>query len=272
MEQMQTTNKATSRANTLRISTRDPSAPCRTDSDAVVVEAPLTINVAEAGAYTLMCMPRDTRALTVGFLKSEGMIQSMDDIHGLSDCADTPDVIQVWLADPGKAVKRNLVVASSCGLCGSEDVAQMLAELPQADDTLRVPPALLTDAVEAMRGRQEVFEETGAVHAAAIFASDGQIVSLAEDIGRHNALDKAIGACILEGRATSGCGVALSGRVSFELIVKCARAGLELISAVSAPTSLAIEAAAHSRITLCAFVRGSRATIYTCPERVITGT
>ena len=271
MEQMQATNKAASRVNTLRVSTGDPGAPRRTDADSVVVEQPLTIDVAGAGAYTLMCIPRDTRALTVGFLQSEGMIRSMDDIHGLSDCVDTPGVMQVWLADPGKATNRSLVVASSCGLCGSDDPAQMLAELAQVDDTLRVSPALLADAVEAMRSRQEVFQETGAAHAAAIFTPDGEIISFAEDIGRHNALDKAIGACILAGRATTGCGVALSGRVSFELVVKCARAGLELISAVSAPTSLAVEAATRSGITLCAFVREGRATVYTCPERVSAG-
>jgi FdhD protein len=271
MEQKPITNETTRGVDTLRISTRDPDVPDRPDTDAVIVESPLSIDVVGAGAYTLMCMPADARALAVGFLKSEGMIDGLDDILALSDCADTPGVLQVWLADPSKATNRNLVVASSCGLCGSENTAEMLAALPQVDDTLRVPAALLADVVEDMRRRQEVFELTGAAHAAAIFAPDGRIISFAEDIGRHNALDKSIGACILQGQLTAGCGVALSGRVSLELVIKCARAGLELISAVSAPTSLAIDAAAHARITLCAFVRESRATVYTCPERVSTG-
>ncbi|MDH7500243.1 MAG: formate dehydrogenase accessory sulfurtransferase FdhD, partial [candidate division NC10 bacterium] len=123
-------------------------------------------------------------------------------------------------------------------------------------------------AMEAMRCRQRLFAQTGATHGAALFDAQGEIVALGEDIARHNALDKAIGRCLLVGLSPLGCAVALSGRVSFELVAKSARAGIELISAISAPSSLAIEAAERSGITLCAFVRGGRTAVYCHPERI----
>ena len=119
-----------------------------------------------------------------------------------------------------------------------------------------------------LRETQTVFEATGGVHAAGVFDAAGAMLATAEDIGRHNALDKAIGECLLAGRATGGCGVVLSGRVSFELVAKAARAGVEVILAVSGPTSLAVEAADRWNITLCGFVRGDRMNVYTHPGRI----
>jgi FdhD protein len=119
-----------------------------------------------------------------------------------------------------------------------------------------------------MRSGQVLFDRTGATHAAAIFSHRGDLLAIAEDIGRHNALDKAIGKCLLGNIDTSGCAVCLSGRVSFELAAKSARAGIELIAAVSAPSSLAVRVAEACNITLCGFVRGEKATIYTHPRRI----
>jgi FdhD protein len=115
-----------------------------------------------------------------------------------------------------------------------------------------------------------MFEACGGTHAVGLFDAAGELVAHAEDTGRHNALDKAIGRCLRSGRSPAGLGAELSGRVSLEMVGKCVRAGIEMISAISAPTSLAIEVAERCGLTLCAFVRESRATVFTHPQRVIT--
>ena len=251
-----------------RVATAGPGEPGVPEACEVAVEAPLTIEVADAGSYTLMCTPVETRALAVGFLFTEGMIERRDDILLLAECPDAAHVLRVQLADASKAPERNLAVMSACGLCGAMDIEERLAGLPRAGNSLCVPAERLRTVSQTVRQKQEMFSQSGGTHSAAIFAAEGEIISFAEDVGRHNALDKAIGKCVLEGRPTAGCGAALSGRASLEMVVKCARAGLEVASAVSAPTSLAIEAAARFGITLCAYVRGTRATIFTCPERI----
>ena len=253
----------------LRLNTSgEPPAP---GPDYVVAEDVLVIDIKDVGRYTLMCTPVDTIALTVGFAFAEGIISSLSDITVLHHCDDDPGVIRMQLADPTRAQgsPRNLIVTSSCGMCGSrEAVERFLSETSTVGQSLSVTATLLLSTVQDMRARQRLFAQTGGSHAAAIFSADGQIIALGEDIGRHNALDKAIGKCLLEDIPTAGCGVVLSGRASFELVTKSARAGLELIAAVSAPSSLAIEAAERSNITLCGFVRDNRATVYTHPQRV----
>ncbi|MDP6438034.1 MAG: formate dehydrogenase accessory sulfurtransferase FdhD [Candidatus Brocadiia bacterium] len=252
-----------------RLSTADPSGTLLEEAGQVAVEAPVTIEVQGAGAYTLLCSPTNVRALAVGFLLGEGMIEGLDDIFLLEECEETPGLVRVKVKNVAGAKDRNLLIVSSCGLCGSESVDEMLRRLPGVGESLRVPGSMLCDLSESLRRRQVVFSESGCTHAAGVFTSDGEIISFAEDIGRHNALDKAIGKCLLARRRSTGCGVALTGRVSVEMVVKCARAGIELMSAVSAPTSLALDAARRSKITLCGFVREGRATVYTCPERVL---
>ena len=136
---------------------------------------------------------------------------------------------------------------------------------------MRIDCGVLKEAGEKLRERQALFEACGGTHAAGIFDADGELVAHAEDTGRHNALDKAIGRCIRSGCTPAGCGVVLSGRVSLEMVAKCVRAGIELISAISAPTSLAVELADRCGVTLCAFVRETRATVFTHSQRVRTG-
>ena len=237
----------------------------------VVVEVPATIAIDGVGSYTIMCTPCDTMALAVGFAFSEGIISSTRDINLLYCCDDDPSAIRMVL---GKAPKdlpeRNLIVSSSCGMCGSLDIEQTLSRLRRSPDSLQVSPSLILRVLREMKSRQTIFEQTGGTHAAAIFASDGEIVAFAEDIGRHNALDKAIGKRLLEEKTAAGCGVALSGRVSLEMVTKAANAGIELIAAVSAASSLAVEAARRANITLCGFVRPDRATVFSC-ERRVTG-
>jgi FdhD protein len=163
---------------------------------------------------------------------------------------------------------RSLLITSSCGACGTESLVARVAKLPAVGQTLQVTGTLLPAIRASLRGRQPMFEACGGTHAVGLFTGEGEIVSSAEDAGRHNALDKAIGRCVLAGVSTSGLGAALSSRVSLEMVGKCARAGIEVISAISAPTALAIDVAEKCGITLCAFVRESRATVFTHPSRV----
>jgi FdhD protein len=237
----------------------------------LAVEDFLTIDIENIGAYTLMCTPAETEALAVGFLFSEGIIQSMDDIDRVSVCEEDPGVVRVQLVHTGEThvPGRNLLVVSACGACGSRvDRGKILTGIESAGKTLCLSLRDLLDGNKILRDTQSVFDKTGGTHAAAILSSAGERISTAEDIGRHNALDKAIGKCLSGDVTTAGCWAMLSGRVSFDLVIKAARAGIELIAAVSAPSSLAVETAWKCNITLCAFVRGDRATVYTHPDRL----
>ena len=240
------------------------------ESEYVVVEDVLVIDINDVGRYSLLCTPGDSIALAVGFAFAEGIISSLADINILQHCDDEPGVIRMQLADGVRAdgAQRNLIVTSSCGMCGIRQVRERLLSGTCAGELLSVPMTMLLSVVEDMQAQQHLFSQTGGTHAAAIFSGAGEIIACSEDIGRHNALDKAIGKCLLEEIPTAGCGVVLSGRISLELVAKSARAGLELIAAVSAPSSLAIDAAQRCNITLCGFVRDDRVTVYTHSKRI----
>jgi FdhD protein len=255
-----------------RISTGDAAEQPAEENVCVVKEAAVTIDVEGVETYTLLCTPTERRALAVGFLFTEGVVESMADIEVLKECDDDPNTIRVRLI--GKVPQigdagRNLLIVSSCGACGSENLKERIAALPSVGDALRIEARLLRSVYGALRRRQSLFEACGGTHAAAVFDERGEIVSCAEDTGRHSALDKAIGTCLLAGIPTVGRGVALTSRLSLEMVGKCSRAGIELISAVSAPTSMAIDVARTCNITLCAFVREARATVFTHSVRVI---
>ncbi len=254
-----------------RISTDDVADRPQAESICVIEEAPVTIDVEGIETYTLLCTPTDLQALAVGFLFTEGVIESTGDIRVLKECDDDPNTIRVRLRgdvphldDAG----RNLMIVSSCGACGSENLQKRIDSLPQAGDTLKIEAALLHKVYTELQKQQSLFKACGGTHAAAVFNERGEIVSFAEDTGRHNALDKAIGKCLLAGHPTKGQGAALTSRLSLEMVGKCARAGIELITAVSAPTSMAIDVARARNITLCAFVRETRATVFTHPGRI----
>jgi FdhD protein len=218
-----------------------------------------------------LCAPTDAIALAYGFLLSEGVVESAAEIAEVRRCQDDPSILRIALTTPIPRIGdegRNLLIVSSCGLCGAESLGRKLDSLPAVGDTLRVDCTTLRRAAESLALHQPLFHATGGVHAVGLFDASGQLVTWAEDTGRHNALDKAIGQALLTGRSPGGTGAVLSGRVSLEMVSKCARAGIELISAVSAPTSLAIEVAARVGITLCAFVRETRATLFTGRHRV----
>jgi len=258
-------------ATVRRFSTAGAPAPI-VERVGVIPETPVTIDVEGVETYTVLCTPTDRRALALGFLFSEGVIEHVDEVAHLEECRDDASTVRVRLrqdgapriADPG----RNLLIVSSCGACGDEGLRTKLAALPRVGNVLRVVPRVLREACEALRARQRLFEACGGTHAAGIFDAAGELLAWAEDVGRHNALDKAVGKCLLAGGSAAGCGVVLSSRVSLEMASKCARAGIELIAAVSAPTSLALEVCERCGITLCAFVRKDRATVFAHPARI----
>jgi FdhD protein len=239
-------------------------------SDNVIVEQPVTIMIDRVGSFTVMCTPTDIEALAVGFTFSEGMINSIEEVVATYTKPELPNVVGVEIQDPTKVgVGRNLIIASSCGMCGVRNIEKMFQKIPVCESTLKVANSLLIEVMNKLRTLQHVFELTGGSHGAAIFNSDGEIIAYAEDIGRHNALDKAIGKCLLAGLDRRNRGVAISGRVSLEIVTKAARAGIELVAAVSAVSSYAISAAEKWNITLCGFVRTDKMNVYTRPERII---
>ncbi|HNQ58663.1 MAG: formate dehydrogenase accessory sulfurtransferase FdhD [Burkholderiales bacterium] len=266
----------------------------REDACWVVDEEPLTIEVEGIGSYTLMWTPTEPvgapcgfmpddgvlaeggvpeiLALAAGFSFTEGLFDRLADIRSLAVCPDNPGVVRLVLADPRRAQvrRRNVVVGSSCGICGGrEQIEAIVGGIPPVGDSLRLEPGRLGSIMAAMRQRQSVWLATGGTHAAAIFDGGGRILVLAEDLGRHNALDKAIGHCLLAGLPLAGCGTALTSRVTLEMASKAARAGLELVAAVSAASTLAIEVTDRFGITLCGFVRHGRATAFTHGRRLL---
>ncbi|HOX40364.1 MAG TPA: formate dehydrogenase accessory sulfurtransferase FdhD [Candidatus Brocadiia bacterium] len=239
-------------------------------SDEVIREETLTVMTGGAGNYALLCAPTDLEALAIGFAFSEGLL---DDPIGKARVTiergglwNSVARLEMPEADDARGTARNMIVSSSCGLCGA--VAGKVLSGPEVGDRLRVNAAGIFKTASAMRKRQEIFARTGGAHAAAIFDADYEIASFAEDLGRHNALDKAVGKLLLAGRSPQGMGVILSGRISLELVLKAARAGLEVLAAVSAPTSLALAAAEARNLTVCGFVRENRLTVYTHARRV----
>jgi FdhD protein len=254
-----------------KISTADDFEHAVQETVSVALEAPTTIDVQGVESYTLLCTPDDNRALAAGFLLSEGIIDGLEDVLVLRECEDDSSVIRARLKQTIPRIDdagRNMLIVSSCGLCGTEGLDERLRSLPAVGRTLRIHNRDLRTVGQRLRNHQPLFRACGSTHAACIFTAGGEITSSAEDTGRHNALDKAIGRALLANRPPRGCGALLSGRVSLEMVTKCARAGIELINAVSAPTSLAIEVAESCGITLCAFVRENRATLFSHPERV----
>jgi len=259
------------RVQASRISTQGSALRPIDETLDVVVEGRLTIDVERVESYTLLCTPGNPLQLAAGFLLSEGIIESLEDVASLKPCEEEPDVVRVRLKEPRPAIGdsgRNLLIVSSCGACGTEELEAKIASLPAVGDSLRIDASLLRSIAGSLRDHQPLFEASGGAHAAALFRADGTFVSCAEDAGRHNALDKAIGELVLAREPLAGSAAFLSGRVSLEMVGKCARAGIELIAAVSSSTSLAVEVAEQCGITLCVFVRETRATLLTHPRRV----
>ncbi len=236
--------------------------------DVVIDERPLTVRVDEA-SYALLRTPGADRDLVVGFLFTEGLIGGVDDILMLEQCPDSPDVINVRTRSPGGKPTRSLLITSSCGLCGRDDIEGLVKSLGRIESDLRVPLESVFRVAAEVRGAQKLFGLTGSAHASALFDPAGRVLGLREDVGRHNALDKLIGSAVMQSLSMSGLAVFLSGRTSLELIAKVARARIPVIAAIGAPTAAAIEAADRLGITLCGFLRESQLSAYTHPGRIV---
>ncbi|MEU2508657.1 formate dehydrogenase accessory sulfurtransferase FdhD [Streptomyces sp. NPDC007863] len=254
-----------------------------TRPDTLVAEEPLEIRLNGKPLAITMRTPGDDFALAAGFLVSEGVLASAADVRSIVYCAgakedgtNTYNVVDVRLA-PGVAVpditlERNVYTTSSCGLCGkaSLDAVRTTARFPIADTPpVRLSPALLSALPDRLRAAQKVFDTTGGLHAAALFTEDGELLDVREDVGRHNAVDKLVGRALREDRLPLDRAVLLvSGRASFELAQKAVMAGIPVLAAVSAPSSLAVDLAAETGLTLVGFLRGPDMNVYTGEHRV----
>ena len=248
--------------------------------DQVAHEEPLEIQVNGASVAVLMRTPGDDEDLVRGFLFTERVITSARDIDSLRHCTAVPDpeaednVMQVRLRDDVpfdlERLRRHTFASSSCGVCGKATIANACAVAGPVQSDARVQARWLAGLPEALRATQHGFQQSGGLHAAGWWHVDGPIVVAREDVGRHNAFDKMVGASLRMYTDPSRAAVVVSGRVSFELVQKAAAARLPILAGVSAPTSLAVRMADALGVTLVGFVRGETMNVYTHADRVLT--
>ncbi|RII20642.1 formate dehydrogenase accessory protein [Streptomyces sp. YIM 130001] len=270
--------RVTARRRVLRI--RDGVQTYRPDT--LAAEEPMEIRVGGRALSVTMRTPGNDFDLAAGFLAGEGVLHAADEIAGIRYCAgatedgsNTYNVVDVGLAPgvaaPDASLERNFYTTSSCGLCGKAglDAVRTIARWSVADDPLRIGPEQLTALPDRLRAAQKVFDTTGGLHAAGLFTADGELLCLREDVGRHNAVDKVVGHALRSGMLPlSGTVLMVSGRASFELVQKAVMAGIPMLAAVSAPSSLAVDLADENGLTLVGFLRGASMNVYTGAERL----
>jgi len=260
------------------------------EPDAVALEEPLDIRVSGDTVALTMRMPGADRFLVTGFLFSEGLIHSADDLGGLVHCGRpgeegygnvievTPAPGLVWDLERVSASKRGTLTTAACGVCGRRSVDDLLAACHPVPPGPGIAASVLARAPDILRTVQPHFEHTGGVHAAAALDAEGRVLAAFEDVGRHNAVDKVVGALVLEHGLRSARAarpeafqptlLVVSGRAGFDILQKAAVARFPLVASVSAATSLSIDLAERAGITLATFVRGGRFNVYTHPERL----
>jgi FdhD protein len=253
----------------------------RHETDAAAVEEPLEIRLHDRPFVVIMRTPGTDRELAAGFLLAEGIITDAADLGAVEHCRhpqhpDTHNVVNVFLMGDARgrlertlAGRRHVLANSSCGICGRVTIDSLKTQAAPLPVSCGVARDVVRGFPKALRSHQALFDQTGGLHGAALFASDGRLLVTAEDVGRHNAVDKVIGAMVFEERLPlHGHVLVVSGRTSFEIVQKAWLAGIEMICAVSAPSSLAIELAAEANITLLGFAREHGFNIYSHPGRV----
>jgi FdhD protein len=255
-------------------------------ADLLAAEEPLGIRIDGQAVSLTMRTPGDDIDLTAGFLVSEGIIASAADIfsiricdgqqcgHDHSDDDEVGNIADVALR-PGLTVlpglRRSFLTSSACGVCGKASIEDLHVpgRFDLFQDRVQVTAAVLAGLPDALREAQRVFDRTGGLHAAGLFTAAGKLLTVREDVGRHNAVDKVVGWALQAGRLPlAGCVLLVSGRASFELVQKAVLAGIPVLAAVSAPSSLAAELAADAGLTLVGFLRGQSMNVYSGAERV----
>ncbi len=269
--------RTTERRRVVRL--QDQHSTARPDS--LAAEEPLEIRIGGEPLTVTMRTPGHDFDLVAGFLVSEGLAAGPDDLASLRYCAGTDadglntynviDAVLPRTAAVPVSLHRNLLTSSACGICGRETIESIRGRVPHdlAADRLRITADTLYGLPDSLRAAQKVFDSTGGLHAAGLFTADGELLCLREDVGRHNAVDKVVGWALREDRLPlTGHLLMVSGRASFELTQKAAMAGLPLLAAVSAPSSLAVDLAADLGLTLVGFLRDRSANVYTAAERI----
>jgi FdhD protein len=256
--------------------------------DKVTVEEPLEIRLLHGpngqrtttNVAVTMRTPGDDLALALGFLHGEGVLHTADEVVSVHHvevpaAEDAGNVVEVELAPSARfdveSLSRNVYTTSSCGICGKASLDAVRVQVPDqaSPDTFTIAADVLGGMPNALRREQASFSHTGGLHASGAFDATGQIRRVAEDVGRHNALDKLIGGELQDGALPMlGLGLIFSGRTSFELVQKAALASCPFVAAIGPPSSLAVELAAEVRMTLVGFLREDRFNIYTLPHRV----
>jgi FdhD protein len=259
-----------------------PVASATSRPDTVAVEEPLAIRVEGRPVSVTMRTPGDDFDLAIGYLLTEGVVPDAGAVHHAMHCLDedetgspTFNVVDIALS-PGTALdtsraERSSYTSSACGVCGKTSIEAIRAttRYAVARDTAVFDPAVVAGLPEALRSRQRAFDRTGGLHAAGLLTATGEVLAVREDVGRHNAVDKVVGWAAREGRLPlSGHILVVSGRASFELTQKAVMAGVPMLVAVSAPSSLAVELATEAGLTLVGFARPPRMTVYAGAHRL----
>jgi FdhD protein len=248
--------------------------------DSLATEEPLEIRVDGAPVTVTMRTPGHDLELAAGFLLTEGIIEQREQLVAIStaapDSSGKSNVVEAQLKDcefEPKDLQRNFFAASSCGICGKSCIELIRnRRLRPPDRDFRIAPKVLCMLPEVLRTRQDIFDLTGGLHAAALFDAEGSLIAVREDIGRHNAVDKLVGWALLEGRVPLSRYVLLvSGRGGFEIVQKALAAGFPLLASVSAPSSLAVKLARELGLTVVGFLRGERFVVYSEASRCIPG-
>ncbi len=242
--------------------------------DQFAVEEPLEIRLGEETLTVTMRTPGHDVELAHGLLLGEGVIRDREDVVSARFCTDTElNVLQVALRRPASvpvSAQRRLVSYGGCGLCGKSTLDAIDAVHPPELPRIAVPAEVIGALPERIEQMQQVFSRTGGVHAAALATAGGEVVVVREDVGRHNAVDKVLGWAVTQDRSRDDLVLVVSSRASFEIVQKAVLGGIGVLACISAPSSLAIEAADRFGLTLVAFARGRRMTVCSHPERVVT--
>jgi FdhD protein len=243
--------------------------------DAVVEETPVALSYNGISHVVMMMTPADLEDFAIGFSLSEGIVDTAKEIRDVVIAEHSLGVELAVTLSPGrehalKALRRNLTGRTGCGLCGAESLEQAIRAVDPVPDGPWIPALSVERACEAMPSLQALSRCTGGAHGAAWCAEDGSVRLLREDVGRHNALDKLVGAMARSGVDPAAGFVLVSSRASYEMVTKAARAGMRILAAVSAPTTLAVRLAAEANFTLVAFARPGKFSVYSAPLRLHT--